>query len=263
MTEILPPGENGEIEILQEGLKRAGEIVLGYWRHAPPVRQEKTRHSTVTEADLASERFLIDWIKKHFPHDDILSEESPHEVGPRFWTIDPIDGTSSFQRGLEEWSIALARVNNGKVDIGMIYAPAKKELFYAKDKQEAFLNGKKISVSNADNLRYSLIYIGYDALRADEKGTVWNMVRKTGRLWTIGSTSLALAYLAAGRIDVVIQKAQPAWDFSAGLVLVREAGGKFTTWKDQEQFDFSSSKNNDILATNDLLHPQVLPYLTD
>jgi len=259
MVETLTSDENKEIEILQEGLKKDGDIVLGYWRCDLPVQH----NSAATEADLASEKFLTDWIRNHFPGDEILSEESPREVGSEFWTIDPVDGTSSFQRGLEEWSIALAHVNNGEVDIGMIYAPAKKELFYARAGRGAFLNGKRISVSSADNLRYSLIYIGYDALRADEKGTIWNMVRKSGRLWTIGSTSLALAYLAAGRIDVVIQKAQPAWDFSAGLALVREAGGKFTTWGNQEKFNFSSSKDNDILATNGFLHPQVSTYLTD
>lgn len=251
-----------EYEKLQSGIRRAGdELLKKYWRNAVPleVTQKESIYAIVTEADKVSEAILLDLLQG-----EVLSEESPRKINSSdFWVVDPLDGTSFFARGLEGWSISLAHVRNGEVELGLTFAPVENELFFAKTGEGAFLNGKRIGVSTTENLKDSLVNISQAAIRTDDKGSIRRLIADTRALWSTGSTARALANLAAGRIDVAIHQNQAFWDIAAGIVLVKEAGGKLTNWQENQEFDMTGAQvsQNHILATNGHLHNSVVKYL--
>lgn len=251
-----------EYEKLQAGLREAAKELLRYWRSSRQLvaTQKESIHAIVSDADKASEAILF----KLFAGENVLSEETPIEIISRdFWVIDPLDGTSFFVRKIEGWSISVAHVRNGKVDLGLTYAPVEDELFYAKDGEGAFLNGKRIYVSKTKDLKDCLINVSEASIRADETGSIRRLISDTRSLWTTGSTARALANLAAGRIDVSVHQNQAFWDIAAGIVLVQEAGGSFTNWEKSKQFDMTGAitPQNNILATNGYLHDSVIKYL--
>lgn len=252
-----------EYERLQSGIRRAGnELLTSFWRKSTPmeVTQKESIHSILTEADIVSEKILLDLLQG----EEVLSEESPRKINsPDFWVIDSLDGTSFFARGLEGWSISLAHVKNGEVDLGMTFAPVENELFYAKVGEGAFLNGKRINVSSTKNLKDSLVNISQAVIRTDETGSIRKLIRNSRSLWSTGSTARALANLAAGRIDVAIHQNQAFWDIAAGIVLVKEAGGRLTNWQESQKFDMTGAQipQNNILATNGHLYDSVMGYL--
>lgn len=254
---------NPEYEKLQSGIRRAGdELLRKYWRSVTPMEatQKESIHSIVTEADKASEEILLNLLRG----EEVLSEESPRKINSSdFWVIDPLDGTSFFARGLEGWSITLAHVKNGEVELGLTFAPVENELFYAKTEEGAFLNGKRIITSSTKNLKDSLVNISQAVIRTDEKGSIRKLISNTRTLWSTGSTARALANLAAGRIDVAIHEKQAFWDIAAGTVLVKEAGGKLTNWEESQNFDMTGAQTsqNNILATNGYLYNSVVRYL--
>lgn len=252
-----------EYEKLQLGIRRAGdELLRKYWRSSAPleVTQKESIHAIVTDADKASEEILLTLLQG----EEVLSEESPRKINSSdFWVMDPLDGTSFFARGLEGWSISLAYVRNGEVELGLTFAPVEDELFYAKVGEGAFLNGKRIMTSSTKNLKDSLVNISQAVIRTDEKGSIRRLISDTRSLWSTGSTARALANLAAGRIDVAIHQDQAFWDIAAGIVLVKEAVGKLTTWQGSQKFDMTGAQisQNNILATNGYLHDSVVRYL--
>lgn len=252
-----------EYERLQSGIRGAGdELLKKYWRNSTPMKitQKESIYSIVTEADIVSEKILLSL----FQGEEVLSEESPRKIDSSdFWVMDPLDGTSFFERGLEGWSISLAHVINGEVQLGMTFAPVEDELFYAKTGEGAFLNGKRITVSSTNSLKDSLVNISQAVIRTDEKGLIRKLITDTRALWSTGSTACALGNLAAGRIDVAIHQNQAFWDIAAGIVLVKEAGGKLTNWGESQKFDMTGAQipQNNILATNGHLHDPALRYL--
>lgn len=254
-----------EYEMLQTGFQTTGRELLKIWRKDKlAVVQKESIHSIVTEADLTSQTILVNWIKQLYPKSEILSEESNNSVkGSDFWIIDPLDGTSHFERGLEGWSISGARVVNGEVVSGVTYAPIANEFFYAEKGKGAFVNGVRLCVSDTEALKDSTINAGHRTVRIDQEGKVKLLLQNTRTMWTTGSTALVLANLAAGRLDIALQEEQSFWDIAAGTLLIREAGGKFTNRQGSEEFDMSGKRThqNDIVVTNGILHDAVLEYL--
>lgn len=252
-----------EYEKLQSGIRRSGnELLRKYWRKSTPleITQKESIYSIVTEADTVSEKILLDLLQV----EEVLSEESPRKIDSSdFWVMDPLDGTSFFARGLEGWSISLAHVKNGEVDLGMTFAPVEDELFYAKRGEGAYLNGKRIQVSSTSEIKDGLVNISQAVIRTDEKGSIRKLITDTRALWSTGSTARALANLAAGRIDVAIHQNQAFWDIAAGIILVKEAGGRLTNWEGSQRFDMTGAQipQNNILATNGHLYDSVVRYL--
>lgn len=252
--------QNGKIENIKQSLIKAGEIGLKHFRkHQIEVSQKSTIYEIVTPQDLEMENLIKEEIGKNFPEDLILAEESPERVGKSFWTVDPLDGTSYYQRGLTDWSINVARVETGEVVIAMTYCPTTNEFFYSRKRQGAYLNGNKIQVSEVAKLKEGILFFGHNYLRKynDEKSV--DLRVNVRNVWSTGSTALALANLAAGRIDIGIQTNQSFWDIT-GMLHVIEAGGKFTSWQNNIDFDLTGKKVNNFLATNGRLHSAVLDF---
>ena len=250
-----------EYEMYKTGFQTAGRECLKLWRRGQiAVMQKESIHSIVTEADLKSQGILVDWIKQLHPDAKIVSEEMENEEpGSDFWIFDPLDGTSHFERGLDGWSISGGRISNGEVVVGMTYAPVSGDFFFAEKGKGAYFNGQKMSVSATEQLKDGIINVGHRTVREDNEGKIKDLLNSTRSMFVTGSTALALANLAAGRLDVALHENQSFWDIAAGSLMIREAGGQFTNRQGSQDFDMSGKKatQNCIIATNGLLHQAV------
>jgi myo-inositol-1(or 4)-monophosphatase len=220
-----------ELDVAIDAAREAGRIVLQMAGTTGAV--EKSRNNLVTGADLASEDAIIPAIKKHFPGHSFLAEER-HETTPvkagNLWVIDPLDGTNNYAHGIPHFCVSIAYAEKGEVLAGVVFDPMRDECFTAAKGEGAFLNGKKISVSECAMLDQSIISTGfaYDRGYTMEKtldaihGLFKSNIRGIRRL---GSAALDLSWVACGRFDGYFEYQLCAWDFAAGMLIVREAGG--------------------------------------
>ena len=189
----------------------------------------------VTNADIKTEKIIIDELKRAKPNYSILSEEKGTEINKdsKTWIIDPIDGTINFLHGIPHFAISIALKDNDEIIAGVIYDPIKDEMFYAEKNNGAFFNNQRIRVSKKNNISECLFVTG---------GKIDNnydfSFRKTG------SAALDLAYVAAGRYDGYFQKKLNLWDIAAGIIILKEAGGLIN------EIDISNSKDINIIASN-------------
>jgi myo-inositol-1(or 4)-monophosphatase len=184
----------------------------------------------LTEVDGETEALIAQRLLQVFPGDGFIGEESkarPAGEGGASWVVDPIDGTANFARGVPHFCVSIACVAAGKVEVGVIYDPIRDELFAGRRGGGARLNGALIRASNATSLATSAVEVGWN-LRAgpDQYVSLLQRVASTGASPSrTGSGALAIAYVAAGRIDGFVEHHIHAWDCLAGIALVGEAGG--------------------------------------
>lgn len=260
-----------EIVRLEADVRSIGELATHFWREGVSCEEKSGHHDIVSEADKRIEDALIRLIKRQYPKEKILSEESGGDaLGETFWVIDPIDGTTVFNRGGRDWCMVISRVEEGKFDFSMIYVPLGTEgdeLYYAKRGCGAYIdeiwNGerrrRKLCVTKTDSLDHATL--------ATNQEEFWNSDREVIKLSQQcrgvnipGSTTYMLTSVAAGRFDIAIDRSKYTWDLP-GLLLVEEAGGRVTKIDGMVNFDFVSKGKecrNDVLATNGLLHNQAL-----
>lgn len=217
----------------------------------------------VTEADLGSEKVIIESIRKFYPDHAILAEESGISEGnpEARWIIDPLDGTTNYAHQLGLFGVSIAFEAEGAVRVGIVLNPVTGELFTAVQGQGARLNGRPIHVSNTGLISESLLVTGFAyniheifpqvmhrfaACQSASQG-----VRR------LGSASLDLCFLACGRFEGYWEQNLKPWDTAAGFLIAREAGAQIT--------DFSGSAysiyGNEILATNGRIHTEMLELL--
>lgn len=218
---------------LEPIIRQAGDIVLSYYGKQL-VRTQKERHGFVTQADIASEEFLIKALSRVVPEASFWAEESGKSGksdSEYCWVIDPLDGTTNFSYGLPYFCISIALTHHDIPQVGIIYQPLLNELFYAERGKGAFLNGNTISVSAPDQFGQALIAIGFPYPR-DERAQVIDIAQAVAAqahsIRHFGAIALDLAYIAAGRADGVLFAGLAWWDLAAGMLLIQEAGGTIT-----------------------------------
>jgi len=217
----------------------------------------------VTEIDKNSEELIIGMIKKKYPDHDFLAEESgsQDQKSEYRWIIDPLDGTLNFTHGVPLYSVSIAVERRGEIIAGVVYEPNLGELFTAEKGKGAFLNQKPIRVSNVDRLIESMLVTGFPyTIRDNPDNAVQhfvNMLMKAQGIRRLGSAAVDLAYVACGRLDGFWEVSLSPWDMAAGVLLVQEAGGRFT--------DFLGTASNvyvkQLLATNGLIHDMLVEIL--
>jgi myo-inositol-1(or 4)-monophosphatase len=184
----------------------------------------KNNMDFVTNADLKADKIIKEELLHARPGYSFLSEESDEIVGEDSlyrWIVDPLDGTVNYMHGFPHWAVSIALEKNKEVVAAVTYDPLRNEMFWAEKGCGAYLNDKKIRVSKRRSLADALISFGMleDGV-SPTRGITHLKIRRTG------STTLNMAYLAAGRIDVLYSIANPnRWDVAAGILLIREAGG--------------------------------------
>ncbi len=195
------------------------------------VAEEKnSSQDLVSEADRAVETYLRRMILRNFADDGIVGEEagSTHGRSGFDWVIDPIDGTMAFLVGQPNWTVSIAVVHEGRPVVGVVYAPVMRELYAASDGQGATLNDKRLTINPDWTIRSTTIgYGGTERADPEEVGRfVTRLYREGGVIFRVGSGALMLAYVAANRLAGYYDPTLFAWDCLAGVVLIREAGGK-------------------------------------
>jgi myo-inositol-1(or 4)-monophosphatase len=212
---------------------RHAALVLEQWRRRFSVR-EKGRFDLVTEADIASQQTIHEYLHARFPAHGFLGEEDksahgrPGPEAPPTWIVDPIDGTTNYVHDFPFYCISIGLQIGGELVAGVILEPTRNELYRAATGMGAWLGSERLSVSNVERLEDALISTGFPPNTQEQERlfTTWRRLSlKTQSLRRTGSTALNLAYIAAGRFDGYWAYDNHVWDIAAGVVLVREAGG--------------------------------------
>jgi myo-inositol-1(or 4)-monophosphatase len=240
--------------------RAAGAVLLGQLGRPRRV-WTKPGNELATSADVAAERCIARLLGAAMPGAGFLGEEGGR-TGPRAgdcWIVDPLDGTLSFVHGMPTFSVCIALARDGRLDSGVIFLPRLRELFVAERGRGAYLNGRRLHVSETTRLRHAALALWHDA-------PVWGDRRLRERLaalalgarvaWSHGA-GFSLAYVAAGRLDGYWEQSAKPWDIAAGSLLVEEAGGRVTDDRGRPL----SLDQPTILATNGHLHRRILDHL--
>lgn len=249
---------------MAECATRAVAPLLLRWAGRPlRVVTKRSAIDLVTEVDHRAERTIERLLRRAYPTYGFFGEETGRrDAGAVYqWYVDPIDGTTNFVHGLPMFCTSIALVHRGEPLLGVIYHPTRDELFTAVRGGGSFLNGHRCRVSRTRRLASSLFSTGFPSefRRAPRKflkpfvafQLATHAVRRTG------SAALNLAYVACGRLDGVWEEKIWPWDIAAALLLVREAGGRATTFTGRPL----RLTDDHILATNGRVHAAALTVL--
>ena len=201
----------------------------------------------VTNADLKTEKIIIEELKKAKPSYSILSEESGIETNKdknNTWIIDPIDGTVNFLHGIPHFAISIALKSDNEIISGLILDPIKDEIFYAEKNNGAYFNNQRIRVSKKNSISECLFVSGGKI--KNEPNVPW---RKSG------CAALDMAYVASGRYDGYFQNDLNLWDIAAGIILIEEAGGMIN------DINLNLTKNIKVITSSPAINTKLLEKL--
>ena len=220
----------------------------------------KSDGSIVTDADLAMQDLLTEKLAEAYPAVRMLSEEIDQqaqlaaiESEQDYWCIDPLDGTTNYHASLPVFSVSLALISRGEVVLGIIYDPIRGEFFSAIKNQGIWLNNIKMKPpQQPEMLSQSVAFIDFKRLPDSLRQTlVCQPVYKSQR--NIGSCALEWAWLAAGRVQLIIHGSEKLWDYAAGCLLLAEAGGVSETHEGEQVFIESLQTRSVVAASNPAL----------
>jgi len=221
----------------------------------------------VTEADTGAEAIILGRLRDAFPTHRILAEESGGDewraAGPPIWLVDPLDGTNNFAHGFPHIAVSLALVEGREPLVGVVYDPLRDETFAAVAGGGAWLNDEPVHVSGVGRLADAFLATGfpYDRRTAPDNNVARldHFLRRSQGVRRAGTASLDLAYVACGRFDGFWEIRLKPWDVAAGVLLVREAGGRAT--------DFAGSPDclsgAEIVASNGHIHGEMLRVIRE
>jgi myo-inositol-1(or 4)-monophosphatase len=224
--------------------------------------QKKGAIDLVTEADIQSEKAIIDTIAQTFPEHGILAEESGNQAGSGGrWIIDPLDGTTNFAHNLPLFCVSIAFAIDDEIKAGFVLAPLLGELFVAIKDQGAQLNGVPVSVSSTRTLADSLLVTGFPY---DHQTLFAALMKRFGACLAaaqgvrrLGSAALDLCYVASGRFDGFWEQHLKPWDTAAGFLVATEAGARTTVFSGAPY----SVDQDEIVSTNGAIHDELLNIL--
>ena len=219
----------GEIEKLQVSIKGPADFV--------------------SSSDKKSEKTIIQELLKSKKKYSFLTEESGEITSSdtnNIWIIDPIDGTTNYLHGIPHFAISIALKSNNEIIAGVVFDPIKNEIFYAEKNNGAYFNNQRIRVSKKKKVEHCLFATGG---RKEGKNSL--NVRKSG------SAALDMAYVAAGRYDGYFQNNLHLWDIAAGIILIKEAGGKIN------KIDSSQINEIKIAAASNIIYEKMLEKLNN
>lgn len=245
--------------------RQAARIHMRYYNKNTDVSYKSGYFDLVTRADLEAEDRIVRTIKKKFPSHNILAEENKYEeTGSDFmWIVDPLDGTNNYAHTLPIFCVSIGVAYAGEMVCGVVYDPTRKELFYAEKNKGAFLNGHRIRVSAATRLNEAILCTGFYYNRGKPMMDTLETIKRfflegIVGIRRLGSAALDLCNLACGRIDGFWEYLLSPWDYSAGMLILGEGGGKLTDYDGRTPGIGPSS----IVASNGLLHGLMRSIIT-
>lgn len=251
------------IEIAKKVAIKAGRKVLFLRKKGLTFKNKERLGDIVTQADIISEEIILTELRKHFPTHNFISEEigKINNHSEYTWLIDPIDGTTPYSSGMPTFAISIGLVKEGQPILGVVNLPALDSLFWAEGGKGAFLNGKKIKVSNKNELIKCVVgldvpYVG--ARREAIERLLLPLADKVRYPPMLGCASVGGVYVAKGVLDAYLHSAYP-WDYAAAFLIVTEAGGKVTDYNGKP-IDWSKDWI-DFFASNGLIHDEILSLI--
>ena len=240
---------------------RAGRLLMQHYGKTHEI-EHKGRHviNLVTNVDKKSEALVVNTLNRNFPTHQILAEEGLGAKGPSpyKWIVDPLDGTTNYTHGFPFFCVSIGLEVNGKMALGVVYAPMFQELFVGVRGKGASLNGKRIHVSEERDLSGSLLATGfpYDIREAtrDNLNYFAKFAKTAQAIRRAGSAALDLCYLACGRFDGFWELRLAPWDLAAATLIVEESGGKVTNFEGKKLDLYG----DDVVASNGKIHPAML-----
>ncbi|MGD0582791.1 MAG: inositol monophosphatase family protein [Bacteroidales bacterium] len=231
----------------------------------PSTTEMKGLNDFVTHVDKGSEELLVAKLGKLIPSAGFLVEENTSSAsGDRYtWVVDPLDGTTNFIHGVHPFAMSIALSDRGEIVAGVVYEAAGRETFKTWKGGGAFLNGRRIHVSEISEATKSLIATGFpytDFTRLSSYlGCLGYMMKNTTGVRRMGSASIDLAYVACGRFDLFFEYGLKPWDVAAGSLLVNEAGGIVSDFLG----DRSKVDGKEIVASNAGIYPEMLKIISN
>lgn len=224
---------SANLNIMIKAARKAGRSLVKDFREVENLQVSmKGAGDFVSRADLNAEKLLKEELMGARPTYGWLAEEGGGEDGQdptRRWIVDPLDGTTNFLHGLPHWAVSIGLEHKGQVVAGVVFDPAKDEMFFAEKGAGAWMNDSRLRVSGRNKMIESIFATGIPfGGRSDLPAHLKDIARLAPvcagvRRW--GAASLDMAYVAAGRYEGYWERRLKAWDLAAGLVIVREAGG--------------------------------------
>jgi len=218
----------------------AGALLLEL-RRAPAtgVRSKSSATDLVSEADERAERAIVTAIRKRRPDDALVAEEGSSAQGSSgvSWFVDPLDGTINYLYGIPHWSVSICCADAAGALAGVVFDPLRDELFSASRGGGARLGDRRLAVTDRRDLASSLIATGFGYVAAQRETQGRIIAKLLGDVRDVrrfGSAALDLSWTAAGRFDGYFESVEKPWDWMAGAMLVREAGGRVTELDPQD-----------------------------
>ena len=238
------------LNIMIKACEKASKILIRDFGELENLQvSKKGPRDFVTNSDKKVENIIITELSKYKKKYSILSEEAgfiKNEDLNNLWVIDPIDGTTNFLHGIPHFCISIALKSYEEITAGIIFDPIKNEIFYAEKNCGAYFNNHRIKVSNKNNLN--------ECLFASNFNNIFDLDLNTR---ATGSAALDLAYVGSGRFDGYYQNDLNLWDIAAGVIIVREAGGKVN------DFNLSDNAKINIRASSEIIHDKMLKKLNN
>ena len=225
---------SANLNVMIKAARKAGRSLVKDFREVENLQVgAKGPGDFVSRADIAAQRIVEEELRGARPNYGWLAEEAEAEVPgvdpTRRWIVDPLDGTTNFLHGMPHWAVSVALEHKGEVVAGVVFDPAKDELFAAERGQGAYLNETRLRVSGRRAMIESVFATG---LPFGGRLELPAALRDLGRLLPVcagvrrwGAAALDLAYVAAGRYEGYWERGVHPWDVAAGIVILREAGG--------------------------------------
>lgn len=214
-----------------EAAQAAGKIMRANWRSPKKINSE-TQHDIKLELDVRCQKKIESILQDGFPNVPVLGEEgNSGDIDAEYrWVVDPIDGTVNFTYGIPHACVSIALQRRGQTQAAVVFDPFCDELWTALRGKPALLNGRKIAVSQRTKLNEAIVSIGF----AKHKFTLERMlptlstlIHKVRKIRIMGSATLALTYVATGRLDMYTEYGVRLWDIAAGGLILECAGGEF------------------------------------
>jgi myo-inositol-1(or 4)-monophosphatase len=249
-------------QLIEESARMAGSFLMEHFREDSDLLAMRTSaKEAATNYDKASDELIIKSIRGVFPEHSILTEESGLlQADPDWlWIVDSLDGTGDFANWNPLFSVCLALVHKNTLVLGTVYAPAIDESYLAERGSGAYLNGKRIRVSDTADLRRSYLFYceGGERDRRRTGAALAAVYPGVVDIRKLGSAGLETAWVAAGKGEGYFTMQIDPWDVAAGVLLVREAGGAVTDLRGGEW----AARREDLLFTNGRVHSAVLGLL--
>ena len=246
------------INIFEKAVRKAGKSLIRDFGEIENLQiQSKQIGDFVTNADIKSEKILLETLQYYYPNSTYITEESGNIKGnEETIVIDPIDGTTNFIHGIPIVGIVIGRIFNGEITDGVIFNPILNEFYWSSKGKGSWCNNKRLRVSKRASLVECIIGTSIphiNRIYPNYLNEIDNVSKSCSGLRSIGAAAINLAYVASGKLDGFWEKNLNIWDVSAGVLMIKEAGGKVTLPDGQEW----TTDSKDIFASNLLIHQEL------